>query len=121
MNDRLGKPEGRLKELTVEIQISNSWLAEIKQPPIPSSTSNIPTFNAEAFLPGVSLCSPMDWGDIECTGLSVGGRRLHLCGEGVAEVPGRGLHLLRFGDCGLRRASNSIDRFNVAPQAMVAK
>lgn len=36
-------------------------------------------------------------------------------------VPGNGLHLLRLGDWGLRRASNSIDRFNVAPQAMAAK
>lgn len=62
----------------------------------------------------------MDWGDIECAGLSVDGRRLHLCGEGAVGVPGRGLHLLRLGDCGLRRASNSIDRFNVAPQAMIA-
>lgn len=60
-------------------------------------------------------------GDIECVGLSIGGRRLHLCGDGVLGVPGSGLHLLRLGDWGLRRASNSIDRFNVAPQAMLAK
>lgn len=60
-------------------------------------------------------------GDIECVGLSTGGRRLHLCGDGVLEVPGSGLHLLRLGDWGLRRASNSIDRFKVAPQAMLVK
>lgn len=72
-------------------------------------------------IPGVSLCSPpIDWGDIECVGLSTGGRRLHLCGDGVLGVPGSGLHLLRLGDWGLRRASNSIDRFNVAPQAIFA-
>lgn len=62
----------------------------------------------------------MAGGDIECVGLSIGGRRLHLCGDGVPGVPGSGLHLLRLGDWGLRRASNSIDRFNVAPQAMLA-
>lgn len=73
-------------------------------------------------VPGVSLCSPpMAGGDIECVGLSTWGRRLHLCGDGVLVVPGSGLHLLRLGDWGLRRASNSIDRFNVAPQAMLAK
>lgn len=73
-------------------------------------------------LPGVSLCSPpTGWGDIECAGLSTGVRRLHLCGDGAPGVPGSGLHLLRLGDWGLRRASNSIDRFNVAPQAMLAK
>lgn len=62
----------------------------------------------------------MAGGDIECEGLSTEGRRLHLCGDGVLGVPGSGLHLLRLGDWGLRRASNSIDRFNVAPQAMLA-
>ena len=73
-------------------------------------------------IPGVSRCSPpMAVGDMECVGLSAGGRRLHLCGDGVPEVPGSGLHLLRLGDWGLRRASNSIDRFSVAPQAMFAK
>lgn len=73
-------------------------------------------------IPGVSLCSPpVAGGDIECDGLSSGGRRLHLCGDGVVGVPASGLHLLRLGDWGLRRASNSIDRFNVAPQAMLAK
>lgn len=73
-------------------------------------------------IPGVSRCSPpMAGGDIECAELSTGGRRLHLCGDGVLGVPGSGLHLLRLGDWGLRRASNSIDRFNVAPQAMLAK
>ena len=46
---------------------------------------------------------------------------MHLCGDGVPAVPGSGLHLLRLGDWGLRRASNSIDLFNVAPQAMFAK
>lgn len=71
------------------------------------------------YKPGVSLCSPpVAKGDIECAGLSTGERRLHLCGDGVLGVPGSGLHLLRLGDWGLRRASNSIDRFNVAPQAM---
>lgn len=71
------------------------------------------------YKPGVSLCSPpVAKGDIECVGLSTGERRLHLCGDGVLGVPGSGLHLLRLGDWGLRRASNSIDRFNVAPQAM---
>lgn len=70
----------------------------------------------------MSLCSPpVAEGDIECVGLSTGGRRLHLCGDGVLGVPGSGLHLLRLGDWGLRRASNSIDRFNVAPQAILAK
>lgn len=63
----------------------------------------------------------MAGGVIECVGLSTGGRRLHLCGDGVLGVPGSGLHLLRLGDWGLRRASNSIDRFNVAPQAMLAE
>lgn len=73
-------------------------------------------------LPGVRRCSPpMAEGDIECVGLSTGGRRLHLCGDGVLGVPGSGLHLLRLGDWGLRRASNSIDRFKVAPQAMLVK
>lgn len=86
-----------------------------------------PTLNSrenekEKKIPGVSLCSaPMAEGDIGCVGLSTGGRRLHLCGDGVPGVPGSGLHLLRLGDWGLRRASNSIDRFNVAPQAMFTK
>lgn len=62
----------------------------------------------------------MAGGDIECEGLSTGGRRLHLCGDGVPGVPGSGLQRRRFGDWGLRRASNSIDRFNVAPQAILA-
>lgn len=75
--------------------------------------------NLSRYRPGVSLCSPpVAKGDIECVGLSTGERRLHLCGDGVLGVPGSGLHLLRLGDWGLRRASNSIDRFNVAPQAM---
>jgi len=72
----------------------------------------------------VSLFSPpaVGAGDIEeCEGLSTGGRRLHLCGDGLLGVPGSGLHLRRLGDWGLRRASNSIDRFNVAPQAMVIR
>lgn len=54
-------------------------------------------------------------------GLSSGGRRLYLCGDGVLGLPVSGLHLLRLGDWGLRRASNSMERFNVAPQAMLAK
>lgn len=77
-----------------------------------------PTF--DNFLPGVSLCSPpIVGGDIECDGQSTGGRRLHLWGDGVFGAPGSALHLLRLGDWGLSRASNSIERFNVAPQAMV--
>lgn len=73
-------------------------------------------------LPGVRRCSPpILGGESECVGLSTGGRRLHLCGDGVLGFPGSGLHLLRFGDWGLRRASNSIDRFKVAPQAMFVK
>lgn len=74
------------------------------------------------YVPGVSLCSPPALkGDVECVGLSSGGRRLYLCGDGVLGLPVSGLHLLRLGDWGLRRASNSMERFNVAPQAMFGK
>lgn len=68
----------------------------------------------------MSLLSPATLcGDMECVGPSTAARRLlHLCGDGVPGVPGRGLHRLRLGDWGLRRASNSIERFSVAPQAM---
>lgn len=69
--------------------------------------------------PGVSLCSPlMACGDTGFAGLSVCDLRLHLCGEGVAVAPASGLHLRRFGDWGPKRASNSMERFNVAPHAM---